>query len=37
MGNELDVMKACIEVALKHKEIGIEFREYLKEVIAKLI
>jgi len=30
MGNKLGMMKAVVETALKHKEIGEEFREYLK-------
>ena len=30
MGNKLGIMKACVEVALKHPEIGEDFREYLK-------
>lgn len=33
MGNKLGIMKACVEVALKHKEIGASFREYLKTVV----
>ena len=37
MGNKLGLMKACVEVALKHKDIGHDFKSYLKEVIAKLI
>lgn len=32
MGNKLGIMKACVEVALSHKEIGIAFREYLKNI-----
>lgn len=31
MGNKLGVMQAQVETALKHPEIGNEFREYLKE------
>ncbi len=31
MGNKLGVMQAQVETALKHPEIGEEFREYLKE------
>ena len=31
MGNKLGVMQAQVETALKHPEIGKEFREYLKE------
>ncbi len=30
MGNKLGIMKACVEVALNHPEIGKDFREYLK-------
>lgn len=30
MGNKLGMMKAIVETALKHKEIGADFREYLK-------
>ena len=30
MGNKLGIMKACVEVALKHPEIGEDFRAYLK-------
>ncbi len=37
MGNKLGIMKACVEVAFKHKEIATDFEAYLKEVIAKLI
>lgn len=36
MGNKFGIMKACVEVALKHKDIGHDFKSYLKEVIAKL-
>lgn len=32
MGNKLGIMQASVEVALKHKEIGNSFREYLKEL-----
>lgn len=32
MGNKLGVMQACVEVALKHNEIGNQFRGYLKEI-----
>ncbi|MBQ2880969.1 MAG: UTP--glucose-1-phosphate uridylyltransferase [Clostridia bacterium] len=31
MGNKLGVMQAQVEMALKHKEIGDDFRAYLKE------
>ncbi len=33
MGNKLGIMKACVEVALTHREIGNDFREYLKSVL----
>jgi len=36
MGNKLGIMKAQIEVALKHSEIGEGFREYLKEIAKTL-
>lgn len=32
MGNKLGVMQAQVETALKHSEIGAEFRAYLKEL-----
>ena len=32
MGNKLGIMKACVEVALKHPEIGEDFKEYLKSL-----
>ena len=32
MGNKLGIMKAQVEVALQHPEIGAEFRDYLKEI-----
>lgn len=32
MGNKLGIMQASVEVALKHKEIGNSFRDYLKEL-----
>ena len=32
MGNKLGIMKAQVEVALRHPEIGAEFRKYLKEI-----
>ncbi len=32
MGNKLGMMKAIVETALKHKEIGADFREYLKNL-----
>ena len=30
MGNKIGIMNACVEVALKHPEIGEDFRAYLK-------
>ncbi|MEE0840646.1 MAG: UTP--glucose-1-phosphate uridylyltransferase GalU [Acutalibacteraceae bacterium] len=36
MGNKLGIMKANVEVALGHKEIGKDFKEYLKEIVAKI-
>lgn len=32
MGNKFGIMKACVEVALQHPEIGANFREYLKSL-----
>lgn len=32
MGNKLGIMKAQVEVALNHPEIGDDFRKYLKEI-----
>lgn len=36
MGNKLGVMQAAVEVALQHKEIGADFRAYLKELCGTL-
>ncbi len=36
MGNKLGVMQAQVEMALKHPEIGTEFKEYLKEIAKTL-
>jgi UTP--glucose-1-phosphate uridylyltransferase len=36
MGNKLGIMKAQVEVALKHPEIGNDFRSYLKEIAKTL-
>ena len=33
MGNKLGILKANVEVALNHKEIGEEFKEYLKDLV----
>lgn len=36
MGNKLGIMKACVEVALKHPEIGANFKNYLKSIANNL-
>lgn len=36
MGNKMGIMKANVEVALKHDEIGEEFKAYLKDIAAAL-
>ena len=36
MGNKLGIMKACVEVALKHPEIGANFKNYLKSIVNNL-
>ena len=36
MGNKLGVLKAIVEVGLKHNEIGEGFREYLLEIAKTL-
>ncbi len=36
MGNKLGIMQAAVEVALKHKEIGTQFKEYLKDICKNL-
>ncbi|MBD5104009.1 MAG: UTP--glucose-1-phosphate uridylyltransferase [Ruminococcaceae bacterium] len=36
MGNKLGILKAIVEVGLKHPEIGEGFREYLKEITSAL-
>ncbi len=36
MGNKLGIMQAAVETALKHDEIGEDFRAYLKEFAAAL-
>lgn len=33
MGNKLGILKASVELGLKHKEIGTDFKAYLKELI----
>ncbi len=32
IGNKLGIMKASVELALQHREIGISFKEYIKEI-----
>lgn len=36
MGNKLGILQACVEVGLKHPEIGAELREYLKNLAKTL-
>lgn len=36
MGNKLGILKANVEVALQHKEIGEDFKEYLKDLVKTL-
>lgn len=36
MGNKLGIMKAAIEIGLRHPEIGEDFRNYLKSISSKL-
>lgn len=36
MGNKLGIMKACVEIALKHPEIGATFKDYLKQIANNL-
>ena len=36
MGNKLGIMKANCEIALKHPEIGADFKEYIKKLAATL-
>lgn len=36
MGNKLGILKANVEVALNHKEIGEDFKAYLKELVKEL-
>jgi UTP--glucose-1-phosphate uridylyltransferase len=31
-GNKLEYLKTVVEFALKHPDVGVEFREYLKSV-----
>ena len=32
MGNKFGILQAIVQVALQHPEVGVEFREYIKEV-----
>jgi len=36
MGDKLGMMKACVEIALEHPEIGTSFREYLKSIMKSI-
>ena len=36
MGNKFGILQAIVQVALQHPEVGVEFREYLKEVCKTL-
>lgn len=36
MGNKLGILKANVEVAIKHNEIGEDFKTYLKEIVKEL-
>lgn len=36
MGNKLGIMQAAVETALKHNEIGEDFKAYLKNIVATL-
>lgn len=36
MGNKLGILKACIEVGLKHPEIGDDFKTYLKDISSRV-
>lgn len=36
MGNKLGIMQASVEMALKHPEIGTDFKKYLKEISKNL-
>ncbi len=36
MGNKLGILKACIEVGLKHPEIGSDFKTYLKDIASRV-
>lgn len=36
MGNKLGIMQAAVEVALKHEEIGADFKEYIKKLVCEM-
>lgn len=36
MGDKLGMMKACVEIALEHPEIGTSFRDYLKSIMKSI-
>ncbi len=36
MGNKLGILKACVEVGLKHPEIGADFKAYLKDIARRV-
>ena len=36
MGSKLGIMQATVETALKHSEIGVDFKNYLKELAKTL-
>lgn len=33
IGNKLGIMKACVELAMQHSEIGEDFKKYLKQIV----
>ena len=36
MGNKLGILEAIVEIGLEHKEVGADFREYLKKMASQL-
>ena len=34
IGNKLGIMKACVELAMQHNEIGEDFKKYLKQIVS---
>ena len=36
MGSKLGILQATVEVGLTHKEVGDDFREYLKNIAKNL-